>query len=164
VVLLAVPLAEANKSDSPAIASRLLCEKARIELAQGKLEQAEASAKAAVVLYEQCYPAYLCQAQIALAKGDSSAALEAARKAILVNPYYSPAYLAQGEAQQKSGALKAALESYKKATELYPGWLEAHKALLSGYEKLSLTQEAEKEAAQIAQMEGLLRSPGAIRP
>jgi len=157
-VSLAVPLAEANKVDSPAVASRLLCEKARIELAQGDMEGATASAKAALKLYEQCYPAYLCLAQIALAKGDNTAALDAAHKALELNPYYSPAYLAQGAAQQKTGALKPALESYKKATELYPGWIEAHKALLSGYEKLALTQEAEKEAAQIAQMEGLLRT------
>lgn len=154
----AVPLAEASKADSPSIASRLLCEKARIELALGKLEDATASAHAALALYDKCYPAYLCLAQIAVAKNDHVAAIEAGHKALALNPYYAPAYLVQGEAQSMSGAGKEALESYKKATELYPGWLEAHKALLSGYQKLQLTQEAQKEAAQIAQMEGMARN------
>jgi hypothetical protein len=44
----AVPLAEASKADSPAIAARVLCEKGRIELSLGKLEEAQASAKAAL--------------------------------------------------------------------------------------------------------------------
>jgi tetratricopeptide (TPR) repeat protein len=153
----AVPLAESSKADSPAIASRLLCEKARAELALGKTDEASASAKAALALYEKCYPAYLCLAQIAIAKNDHVAAMEAGRKALELNPYYAPAYLVQGEAQFMSGAGKAALESYKKAAELYPGWIEAHKALLSGYQKLQLTQDAQREAAQIAQMEGMAR-------
>jgi tetratricopeptide (TPR) repeat protein len=153
----AVPLAEASKADSPAIAARVLCEKGRIELSIGKLDDAQASAKAALSLYEKCYPAYLCLAQVALAKGDNAAAIEAGKRALELNPYYAPGYLAQGEGQLKSGNAKDAVESFKKAAELYPGWIEAHKALLAGYQKLSLTQEAQKEAAQIAQLENLAR-------
>jgi len=153
----AVPLAEASKADSPAIAARVLCEKGRIELSIGKLDDAQASAKSALSLYEKCYPAYLCLAQVALAKGDNTAAIEAGKRALELNPYYAPGYLAQGEGQLKSGNAKDAVESFKKAAELYPGWIEAHKALLAGYQKLSLTQEAQKEAAQIAQLENLAR-------
>jgi Flp pilus assembly protein TadD len=58
----------------------------------------------------------------------------------------------------RSGNAKEAVESFKKAAELYPGWIEVHKALLAGYQKLSLTQEAQKEAAQIAQLENLART------
>jgi tetratricopeptide (TPR) repeat protein len=154
----AVPLAEASKADSPAIAARVLCEKGRIELSLGKLDEAQASAKAALALYEKCYPAYLCLAQVALAKNENAAAIEAGKRALELNPYYAPGYLAQGEGQLRSGNAKEAVENFKKAAELYPGWIEVHKALLAGYQKLSLTQEAQKEAAQIAQLENLART------
>ncbi|CAN5256075.1 hypothetical protein BH11CYA1_BH11CYA1_01520 [soil metagenome] len=154
----AVPLAEAGKTDSPAIAARLLCEKGRIELSMGKLDEAQASAKAALVIYDKCYPAYLCIAQVALAKNENGVAIDAGKRALELNPYYAPGYMAQGQGHLKNGNAKEAVESFKKAAELYPGWIEAHRALLAGYQKLSLNQEAQKEAAQIAQLEDLARA------
>ena len=97
-------------------------------------------------------------AQVALAKNENAAAIEAGKRALELNPYYAPGYLAQGEGQLRSGNAKEAVENFKKAAELYPGWIEVHKALLAGYQKLSLTQEAQKEAAQIAQLENLART------
>jgi tetratricopeptide (TPR) repeat protein len=155
VVSKAEPLAETAKAYDPSMAARLLCERARIELAQSQPAEAEKSAKKSLALYEKCYPAHLVLGQIYLSRGENQAAIDAGRKALELNPYYAPAYLLQGEAQAKMGASKEALESCKKAVELYPGWLDAHKALLGGYRKLALTSDAKQEEAQISKMEAL---------
>lgn len=155
VVAKAEPLAEATRAYDPSMASRLLCEKARIELAKASPVEAEKSAKKALGLYEKCYPAHLVLGQIALGRGENQAAIDAGRKALELNPYYAPAYLLMGEAQAKMGNPKESMEHCKKAVELYPGWLEAHKALLNSYRKLSLASEVRQEEAQIHKMEAL---------
>lgn len=115
--------------------------------------KAEAAAKSAIETYNKSFKAYTALGRILLSKGDTAQAVEAAKKAQELNPYHAPAYILMGDAQQKSGSLKEAADSYKKAVELYPTLLEAHKSLLQTYKKLSMTAEASKEEAQIAQME-----------
>jgi tetratricopeptide (TPR) repeat protein len=149
----AVPLADAAKVDDRPLASRLMCEKARIMMNLGDTDGAIASTKAALALYEKCYPANLLMAELMLKKGDTDGSLEASRKALAVNPYYAQAFVTTGEAQLASGKSKDALDSFKKAIELYPCWIDAHKALLNSYRKLSLNDDAQKEAAEIAQLE-----------
>jgi tetratricopeptide (TPR) repeat protein len=148
-----VPPADSSKIDDKPLASRLLCEKARIMMNLGDTDGAIACTKAALALYEKCYPADLLMAELSIKKGDNNGALDASKKALDINPYYAQAYVTTGEAQLASGKSKEALESFKKAIELYPCWIDAHKALLNSYRKLSLTQEAQKEEAEIAQLE-----------
>lgn len=115
--------------------------------------KAEAAAKSAIETYNKSFKAYTALGRILLSKGDTNQAIEAAKKAQELNPYHAQAYILMGDAQQKSGLLKEAADSYKKAVELYPTLLDAHKALLQTYKKLSMTVDAGKEEAQIAQLE-----------
>jgi tetratricopeptide (TPR) repeat protein len=149
----AVPAAEAAKGDDKPMAARILCEKARILLNQGDLDAALATTRAGLGQYDKCYPANLLLAEILLKKGDSQGALDASRRALEINPYFAQAYITTGEAQQASGKTRDAMESFKKAIELYPCCLDAHRALLSNYRKQALTREAQKEEAEIAQLE-----------
>jgi tetratricopeptide (TPR) repeat protein len=155
----AVPLAQAAKVNEKPLASRVMCEKARIMMNLGDIDGAIAATKEALALYEKCYPANLLMAELSLKKADPNGALDASKKALEVNPYYAQAYVTTGEAQLASGKSKEALESFKKAIELYPCWLDAHRALLNGYRKLSLMQEAKKEEAEIAQLESKTKAP-----
>jgi tetratricopeptide (TPR) repeat protein len=155
----AVPLAEAAKADDKPMAARVLCEKARVMLNLGDLDGALACTKAALAHYEKCYPANLLLAEILLKKADSQGSLDASRRALEINPYYAQAYVTTGEAQQAAGKNQEALESFKKAIELYPCWLDAHRALLNSYRKQALTREAQKEEAEIAQIESRTGAP-----
>jgi tetratricopeptide (TPR) repeat protein len=155
----AVPLAEAAKPAEKPLASRVMNEKARVQMNLGDTDGAIISAKAALGMYDKCYPAELLMAELYMKKNDPAGALDASKKALDINPYYAQAYVTTGEAQLASGKSKDALESFKKAIELYPCWLDAHRALLNSYRKLSLTQEAQKEEAEIAQLESKTRAP-----
>ncbi|MBS2006773.1 MAG: tetratricopeptide repeat protein [Cyanobacteria bacterium SZAS TMP-1] len=158
VVAPAVALAEASKNEDRAMASRVLCEKGRIQMNLGDTDGAITSVKAALTAYDKCYPANLLLAELLLKKGDATAALDASRRALDVNPYYAQAYVTTGEALLASGKSKEAIESFKKAVELYPCWLDAHRALLNSYRKLSMENDAQREAATIAQMESKIKS------
>jgi len=149
----AVPLAEAAKTEDKPMASRVMCEKARIMLNLGDVDGAIASAKSALSLYDKCYPANLLLAEAYLKKSDAQGALDASKRALDLDPYYAQAYVTTGEAQLVLGRSKDALESFRKAVELYPCWIDAHRALLNSYRKLSLTKEAQKEEADLAQLE-----------
>jgi len=156
----AVALAESAKNEDRAMASRVLCEKGRIQMNLGEVDAAMTSVKAALSQYDKCYPANLLLAELSLKKGDATTALESSRRALDVNPYYAQAYVTTGEALLASGKSTDAVESFKKAVELYPCWLDAHRALLNSYRKLSLEKEAQKEAAEIAQLERKNKTAG----
>lgn len=153
--LKAKSLADAIKVERPGQAARLYLEICRAQIAQGNYDAAQASAKEAVSIYAKSYPAHLCLAEIAIKKGDQEGALAAARKAIQLNPYYAPAYLVVGESQVKSGGkdLPEGLANLRKAIELYPGWIEGHKALLRGFQKAEMLDDAKKEQSQISMLE-----------
>lgn len=155
----ALPALEAKKEESPALLALAYCEKAKIELAEGKLEDALASAKLAQQTYDKCYEALYLESQITLKKGDGNAAYDLARRALEINPYYASAYVVMGESQIKNGATKDGIENLRKAIELYPGWLDAHRALLGGYKKAQLKDEAKKEEALIVSMEDKAKAP-----
>ncbi|MBU6450728.1 MAG: tetratricopeptide repeat protein [Cyanobacteria bacterium REEB67] len=157
----AVPLAEAARGDDKPMAARVLCEKARILFNQGDLDGALASARAGLSQYDKCYPASLLLAEILLKKGDNQGALDASHRALEINPYYAQAYVTTGEAQQAVGKNHDAMESFKKAIELYPCCLDAHRALLGNYRKQALAREAQKEEAEIAQLESRTKAASA---
>lgn len=144
------------KESNPHLASRLLVERARLELLLGETDKAKASAQEAYAVYDKSYPALLMAAELAIKGGDHKSAVEYARRALQLNPYYAPAYLLIGGAQTESkdaAERKEGLENLKKAVELYPGWLSGRRALLKAYEKASLKEEAKKEASVIAELE-----------
>lgn len=150
------PLADSVKADNPSLASRIYVEEARIELAKGDADKAAKAAEQAVSTYDKSYPAYLAQAEIAAKKGEIKQATEAAHKAIMLNPYYAPAYMVAGRAQIGSTIdkeQKQGLENLKKSIELYPGWIEAHRYLLKGYQKVQMEDEAKREATLISTLE-----------
>ncbi len=61
-----VAQAEAAKVDDKPMASRVMCEKARIMMNLGDTDGAIASTKAALALYDKCYPANLLLAELSL--------------------------------------------------------------------------------------------------
>jgi tetratricopeptide (TPR) repeat protein len=128
-------------------------ELAQIMLARGNAENADQWARKAVESYSKNFEAYETLGRVYLKKGDSKLAIDSANKAATINPYFAKAYLLLGDAQQAADLTKEASQSYRKASELYPGLLEAHKSLLQTLQKLSMREEARKEAEQIAQME-----------
>jgi tetratricopeptide (TPR) repeat protein len=128
-------------------------ELAQIMLVQGNAEKADEWARKAVESYSKNFEAYETIGRVYLKKADAKSAMDAANKSTGINPYFAKAYLLLGDAQQSAGLMKEASLSYRKASELYPGLLEAHKSLLQTLQKLSLKEEARKEAEQIAQME-----------
>ncbi len=126
---------------------------AHSQLNKGDLDAAQKSAESALDAYPKNSAAHVLAAKVSLRKNNPSLAIAQAKKALELNPYDARACLALGEAQSQTGQTKDAAGNYRKAAELYPALLEAHKLLLDSLKKLSLTDEAQKEAEQIAQME-----------
>ena len=77
---------------------------------------------------------------------------EAARKALEVNPYCVPAYLVMGETNLSLGKLKDAESNFQKATELYPTSIDAHRGLLSVFQKQSKQADADREQEIISNL------------
>ena len=149
-------LAATKREDKePSLVADALVEKARIQLAQGKKELAEESAKHALETYSRAYASYLVLGQINYEREDYEEAISLLKKALEQNPYISEAYMSIGESYMKIEKPKEALENYKKACEINPGSLKGHRLLLSAYEKLEKLDDAKKEKEQIERMEKL---------
>ncbi|MDR3614484.1 MAG: tetratricopeptide repeat protein [Candidatus Obscuribacterales bacterium] len=120
---------------------------------EGDLVKASTAVQNANDVYGKNVAAYVLAAYLSLKTGDKDMAIIQAKKALALNPYDAKAYVMLGLAQEKSGFLKEATVSFRKAIELYPALLEAHRLLLGNLKALALTDEAQKEAEQIAQLE-----------
>ena len=126
---------------------------AQAQFEKGDLAAAQKSAEDAGNTYAKNVDALVIEARLSLKKKNVPMAIAQAKKALELNPYDAAAYIVLGEAQTQSGQPKEAVANYRKAAELYPALLEAHRLLLDTLKKLALTEEAQKEAEQIARME-----------
>jgi len=120
---------------------------------EGDLVKGAAAVQNANDVYGKNVAAYVLAAYLSLKNGDTEMASIQAKKALALNPYDAKAFVMLGQAQEKSGLLKEATVSFRKAIELYPALLEAHRLLLANLKALSLTEDAQKEAEQIGQLE-----------
>ena len=133
--------------------SEQLATLSKIAVANSNLSGADDLARKAVEKYPKNYDAYVQLGRVRLKEGKTKEAIDFAKKALEINQYSTLAYLLLGDAQSTTGSMKDASANYRKAAELYPGLLEAHRALLESLRKLSMKDEAQREAEQIAQME-----------
>jgi tetratricopeptide (TPR) repeat protein len=120
---------------------------------EGDLVKAATAVQNANDVYGKNVAAYVLAAYLSLKSGDKEMSMIQAKKALALNPYDAKAYVMLGQAQERSNLQKEANVSFRKAVELYPALLEAHKLLLGNLKAQSLTEEAQKEAEQIAQLE-----------
>jgi tetratricopeptide (TPR) repeat protein len=142
-----------DATDDARTTSEQLATLSKIALANNNLSVADDLARKSVEKYPKNYDAYVQLGRVRLKEGKTQEAIDFAKKALEVNQYSTLAYLLLGDAQSTTGSVKNASDNYRKAAELYPGLLEAHRALLESLRKLSLKDEAQREAEQIAQME-----------
>jgi tetratricopeptide (TPR) repeat protein len=142
-----------DATDDAQSTSDQLATLSKIAVANNNLSGADDLARKAVEKYPKNYDAYVQLGRVRLKEGKSKEAVDFAKKALDVNQYSTLAYLLMGDAQSANGSVKDAADNYRKAAELYPGLLEAHRALLESLRKLSLKDEAKREAEQLTQME-----------
>lgn len=81
-----------------------------------------------------------------------SEAQQSAQKALEVNPYCVPAFILIAENYVAQDKMKDAEANFLKATELYPTSIEAHKGLLSVFQKEAKTVEAQREQEIISNL------------
>lgn len=95
----------------------------------GRLDQAEAVARAALRRDERAVPPMISLARASLRRGRDELVESILAQAKVVDPNHPEIHFLQGKAYEDEGRLAEALQSYRKAIELRPEYAEARTAL-----------------------------------
>lgn len=94
-----------------------------------RLDEAEATARAALRRDERFVPAMLSLAKASLRRGRKELAESVIEQASAIDPNNAELHFLQGKMAQEKGRLSNALTSYRRAVELRPDYAEARMAL-----------------------------------
>jgi tetratricopeptide (TPR) repeat protein len=126
--------------------AQALCDRAGVQQALGRLEEAEADYAQAIALDPEYADAYSGQARLYVSLGDHDAARAAYDAAINVDESDVAAYIGRGEAAAAMGESDQALWDYDRAIELDPrsaaawrGRAAAHQAIAEGFRERMLS-------------------------
>ena len=114
----------------------------------GRLEEAEASYRQAIVLKSDYIEAHNNLGNTLKMIGKTEEALKSFGQAIAINPEFSEAHNNLGNSLQELGRLKEAEASYRQAISLKPDYAEAHNNLGNALQALSRFEEAEASCRQ----------------
>lgn len=131
--------------DNQEIVSSAYLELARAMVKDGDKPSAISSLQKAGETNPKDFDCFVDLGRLYLADGKAAESQQYAQKALEVNPYCAQAFLLMGDSFAAMNKLKDAEANFARAAELYPTWLEAHKSLLSVYQKQSKTAEAQRE-------------------
>ncbi len=140
-----------SKDDSESTASAYLL-LAKAMLKDGERTSAVDALKKASEANPKDFDVLVELGKINLADKKLTDALQAAQKALEVNQYCVGGYLLMADTYMAMNKIDDAEFNFKKATELYPTSIEAHKGLLSIFQKQSKTTEAQREQEIISNL------------